>query len=206
MEIVNLIVGELEVNCYLVGDREKNEWLVIDPGGDEEKILEAIEKRKADIKFIINTHGHPDHTGANNIIKKETGAPLYIHKEDASLLSGLFTQLARLSGIKSSTSKPDHFLKEGDILPLGDTSLKVIHTPGHTRGGICLLAPEALFSGDTLFAGSIGRTDLPGGSLPVLLRSIRDKLFSLPENTKVYPGHGPQTTIGEEKSSNPFLI
>ena len=189
MEIVNLIVGELEVNCYLVGDREKNEWLVIDPGGDEEKILEAIEKRKADIKFIINTHGHPDHTGANNIIKKETGAPLYIHKEDASLLS-----------------KPDHFLKEGDILPLGDTSLKVIHTPGHTRGGICLLAPEALFSGDTLFAGSIGRTDLPGGSLPVLLRSIRDKLFSLPENTKVYPGHGPQTTIGEEKRSNPFLI
>ena len=205
MEIIPLIVGELEVNCYIIGDSKKNEWAVIDPGGDAEKILEVIREKNARVKFILNTHGHPDHTGANSKIKEKTNAPLYIHKADATLVSGLFNQLARLTGIKGSPFKPDHFLEEGDELPLGDISLKVFHTPGHTRGGICLFFDKVLFSGDTLFANSIGRTDLPGGSLSTLLSSIRKKLFSLPDDVVVYPGHGPQTTIGEEKRSNPFL-
>lgn len=206
MEIITLVVGELEVNCYLVGDAKKNEWLIIDPGGEGKEILETIAGKKAGIKFIVNTHGHPDHTSANNVIKKETGAPLYIHKADASFLSGLFTTMARLSGIKGASSKPDCFLKEGDTVSIGDISFKVIHTPGHTPGGICLYARGVLFSGDTLFAASIGRTDLPGGSLDNLLNSIKDKLFSLPDETMVYPGHGPRTSIAEEKNSNPFFI
>lgn len=199
MEIISLIVGELEVNCYIIGDGDRNEWAVIDPGADAEKILKVIKEKDARVKFVINTHGHPDHTGANREVMKQTGAPLYIHKADANLLSGLFTQLARLTGIKGSSSRPDHFLDEGDELSLGDIPLRVLHTPGHTRGGICLFFDRVLFSGDTLFAGSIGRTDLPGGSLPALLDSIREKLFSLPDDVVVYPGHGPRTTLGEEK-------
>ncbi|MBL7170536.1 MAG: MBL fold metallo-hydrolase [Candidatus Omnitrophica bacterium] len=206
MEIIPLIVGALAVNCYIVGDKEKNEWAVIDPGGDLEKILGVIKKKNARVKFIINTHGHPDHTGADSKIKQETGAPLYIHKADATLTTGIFNQLARLTGINGSSFKPDHFLEDGDTLSLGDISLKVLHTPGHTRGGICLFFDNVLFCGDTLFAGSIGRTDLPGGSLPTLLKSIKEKLFSLPDDVVVYPGHGPQTTLGEEKRSNPFLF
>ena len=206
MEIIPLIVGALEVNCYIVGDKEKNEWAVIDPGGDPEKILGVIKEKNARVKFIINTHGHPDHTGADNKIKQETGAPLYIHKADATLITGIFNQLARLTGINGSSFKPDHFLEDGDTLSLGDISLKVLHTPGHTRGGICLFFDNVLFCGDTLFAGSIGRTDLPGGSLSTLLKSVREKLFSLPDDVVVYPGHGPQTTLGEEKRSNPFLF
>ncbi len=206
MEIIPLIVGALEVNCYIVGDKEKNEWAVIDPGGDPEKILGVIKEKNVRVKFIINTHGHPDHTGADSKIKQETGAPIYIHKADATFTTGIFNQLARLTGINGSSFKPDHFLEDGDTLSLGDISLKVLHTPGHTRGGICLFFNNVLFCGDTLFAGSIGRTDLPGGSLPTLLKSIREKLFSLPDDVVVYPGHGPQTTLGEEKRSNPFLF
>ena len=205
MEIIHLIVGTLEVNCYIVGDEAKNEWAVIDPGGDAEKILEVIKEKKVRVKFIINTHGHPDHTEACTEVKQGTGAPLYIHKADATFLSGTFNQLARLTGIKASSFKPDHFLNDGDTLSLGDISFKVLHTPGHTRGGICLFFDNVLFSGDTLFAGSIGRTDLPGGSLSTLLNSVREKLFCFPDSVVVYPGHGPQTTIGQEKSSNPFL-
>lgn len=205
MEIITLIVGELETNCYIIGDIDKNEWAVIDPGADSEKILKIIKERNAKVKFIINTHGHPDHTGANNEIKEHTGAPIYIHRADATFLSTLFTRLGQLSGIKGSLSRPDNFLEEGEELSLGDIRLKIIHTPGHTRGGICLLCDSVLFSGDTLFAGSIGRTDLPGGSLSALVRSIREKLFSLPDEVVIYPGHGSSTTLGEEKKSNPFL-
>lgn len=205
MDIIFLTVGLLEVNCYIIGDRFKNEWAVIDPGGDADKILEVIEDKKAKIKFIINTHGHPDHTAANAEIKKKTSAPIYIHKSDGKLLSGFFTQVAGLAGIKSSPSIPDHFLEDGDEIPLGDIKFRVIHTPGHTRGGICLFSDRTLFSGDTLFADSIGRTDLPGGSLKTLAASIKTKLFILPDDTVVFPGHGPQTTLGHEKRFNPFL-
>jgi glyoxylase-like metal-dependent hydrolase (beta-lactamase superfamily II) len=204
-ELINLVVGALEVNCYIIGDNKKNEWAIIDPGGDAEKILKIIKRKNARVKFIINTHGHPDHTGANTKIKQETNAPLYIHKSDVTLGSGVFNQLARLTGIKGSPFKPDHFLNDGDTLSLGDIVLRIIHTPGHTQGGVCLFFDKILFSGDTLFAGSIGRTDLPGGSLTALLSSIKEKLFSLPDDIIVYPGHGPQTTLGEEKSSNPFV-
>lgn len=205
MEIIELVVGELDVNCYIIGEGEKNEWAVIDPGGDAEKILDVIRHRHIPVKFIINTHGHPDHTGANSRVKKATGAPLYIHKDDANMLSGLFVQLARSTGIKGASSTPDYFLKDGEELFLGDTALRIIHTPGHTRGGICILTDCAIFTGDTLFAGSIGRTDLPGGSLSTLLKSIKERLFLFPDELVVYPGHGPKTTLGEEKHHNPFL-
>lgn len=205
MEIIPLIVGLLEVNCYIVGDSKKNEWAVIDPGGDPDKIVEIIKEKDAKIKFIINTHGHPDHTAANAIIKEKTSAPIYIHRQDGKLLSTLFTSFASLTGIKGVPSKPDRLLEDGEELSLGDIKLKVIYTPGHTRGGICLFSDKILFSGDTLFAGSIGRTDLPGGSLKTLVASIKTKLFVLPDDTAVYPGHGPETTLEQEKRFNPFL-
>lgn len=178
-----LRVGPLAANCYILGCLATKEAVIIDPGGDAGIIRGQIEKDGLKAKYIINTHGHFDHTGANAEFK----LPVYAHKADAV------------------ASSADTCLKDGDILDIGDISLQVIHTPGHSPGSICLRCGDLLFSGDTLFAGSVGRTDIQGGSEKELAVSL-DKLVSMiDDKTKIYPGHGPSTTMGHEKQENPFL-
>ncbi len=204
--VKTLVVGEIETNCYLVGSPSSGRAAVIDPGGDADMVLSEAKKAGLLIEAIVNTHGHFDHAGGNRRLKELTGAPLMIHGADALYLSRLGVQ-AMFFMLRSDNSPPaDRFVEEGDVIDLGELSLKVLHTPGHTPGGISLAGPGLVFSGDTLFAGSVGRTDLPGGSCDAMIASIRGKLLPLPDETVVYPGHGPATTIGRERISNPFLV
>ncbi len=199
-------VSAFETNCYLAADPSTRDALIIDPGDDAELIVEAIQADDLNIQGIINTHGHADHIGANGILKQEFGCPIMIHEPDALYLMNASLNLSALLGHTEPLSPPaDRLLKEGDEVMVGELLFRVIHTPGHTPGGICLLVGDMLFSGDTLFAGSIGRADFPGGSHRTLIESIRTKLLVLPESTVVYPGHGPSTTIAAEKASNPWL-
>jgi hydroxyacylglutathione hydrolase len=191
MNIKRFTVGWLSTNCYVVSCEETKEAAVIDPGIENEKeaeeILDFIKENGLKIKYIINTHGHPDHTAGNTTIKEETGAPILIHENDASRVHA------------------DRKLRDGDVLHVGCFKLVVLHTPGHTKGGISLLGDNVVFTGDTLFSGAIGRTDFPGGSYQELIQSIRNKLLPLPDAVEVYPGHESATTIGNEKKYNPFL-
>jgi glyoxylase-like metal-dependent hydrolase (beta-lactamase superfamily II) len=186
-------VGMLLTNCYLVGHLETEEAILIDPGTNREaearKILKEIESNGFEVKYIVNTHGHPDHTGGNKFFRETTGAPILIHEYDAPMLKGPFA---------------DRTLLDGDSVHVGATVLRILHTPGHSQGSICLLGKDLIFTGDTLFAGSIGRYDLPGSSIEEIKESLK-KLMILPDHMKVYPGHGPTSTIGEEKRNNPFL-
>jgi len=201
-----LPVGPLQANCYVLGCQETHQAVVIDPGGDVDRILSVLEKEGLQLATIINTHGHFDHVGGNRALKAATQADLMIHKMDAPMLAHL-AQTAAAWGLRAEDSPtPDRLLEDGDAVACGHLQLNVIHTPGHSPGGICLHAAteKALFVGDTLFAGSIGRTDLPGGDYDTLISSIQTKLFALPDDTTVYNGHMEATTIGKEKKFNPF--
>lgn len=208
MFIETLVVGPLQANCYIVGDETAAEALVIDPGGDAEEILEAIAKLGATVKTIVNTHGHVDHILANRRIKEATNAPIAIHSADGGMLTNPLAAFSFLLGVLKPSPPANMMLNEGDVLDVGDVHLRVIHTPGHSRGSICLYEENkgVVFTGDTLFQGGIGRTDFPGGSYQTLVDSVRTKLLTLPDETVVYPGHGPTTTIGQERRYNPFLI
>lgn len=200
-----LVVGLIQTNCYVVVDEATATAAVIDPGGDVEDILAAATEMNADIRYVINTHAHFDHTAGNASLIAATHAKLALHAADVSLLAqGGGADLFGIFGVTSP--KPDVLLKEGDVLQLGETEFQVIHTPGHTPGGMSLYVESSgeLFSGDCLFYGGVGRTDLPGGDYDTLMASI-SRLLTLPDETIVYPGHGPTTTIGEEKDNNPFL-
>ncbi len=198
-------VGPIMANCYILGCEETREAVVIDPGDDADQILLKLADLKLKVKYIINTHGHFDHVGANKKLKEATGAPLVIHEQDAPML-GHLSQAAASFGLRSENSPaPDKTVEDGDVIKFGNISLKVIYTPGHSPGGISLYTDSCVFVGDTLFQGSIGRTDLPGGDFTTLKNSIQNKLFVLPEDTVVYTGHGPETTIGREKRYNPFV-
>lgn len=203
LEIV--CVGSLEVNCYILASRAGTQAIIIDPGEEPDKIWEALDKHKLKPGFVINTHGHYDHIGCDD----EFNAPVYIHYEDLPLLKEPALNLSGLFASAYSVKAGINPVKDKEDIGLGEIRLRVIHTPGHTPGGVCLLmqSPQdkILFSGDTLFYHGIGRSDLPGGSEESLIKSIRDKLFVLPPDTIVYPGHGPSSTIGEEKANNPFL-
>ena len=206
MIIRALPVGPLQANCFIVGCQETHQAAVIDPGGDVDQILSTLDKDNLKLSVIINTHGHFDHVGGNKALKEASGADLMIHKMDAPML-GQLNQMGAAWGMKVEDSpSPDRFLEDGDVVDFGQLQMKVIHTPGHSQGGICLYIENqnALFVGDTLFAGSIGRTDLPGGDYDTLISSIQTKLFALPEETTVYNGHMESTTIGREKKFNPF--
>ncbi len=203
----SLAVGPLSVNCYIVACDESREGIVVDPGGDVELIVDLVERQGLKIHTIINTHGHFDHLGGNRQAMAAFGARLLIHQADAPMLSRS-AEVARKYGLQGENSpEADAYLTDGMDIFFGTCRLKVLYTPGHTLGGCCLYFEEArkVITGDTLFADSIGRTDLPGGSHEQLLESIRTKLFTLPDDVIAYPGHGPHTTIGHEKKCNPYF-
>jgi glyoxylase-like metal-dependent hydrolase (beta-lactamase superfamily II) len=209
MEVQQMKVGFMEVFCYLVACPQTKEALVIDPAGDEERVVDEITQKGLDLKYIVNTHGHPDHTCGNAKVKTLTGAKIVIHELDAPMIDSAHGQeMARQWGFIPSPS-PDRNVKDGDQIVVGEVSLEVIHTPGHSPGGICLFGDGNCFTGDTLFVGAIGRTDIPGASMSQFMKSIRERLLTLPDETVVWPGHDygfkPSSTVSEEKRTNPWL-
>jgi hydroxyacylglutathione hydrolase len=200
-------VGPLQCNCSVVGDEATREAIVIDPGDDIEQVLSVIQKHGLQVKQIVITHAHIDHVGGAMKLRAITGAPILLNQHDYALLKMLDVQAAWVGMADPGKVEIDHSVGQADVLRVGGLKADVIHTPGHTEGSICLYFPaeKKLVAGDTLFAGSIGRTDLPGGSFDKIIRSIKDKVLVLPDETIVIPGHGPETTIGQEREHNPFL-
>jgi len=210
MNVRRLTVGPLQANCYVVWDKAGGSAAIIDPGGDPEDIISVVEDEKLKPVVLINTHGHIDHIAANRAIKERYDIPLLIHSEDSASLTDPGLNLSAMGFGRLDSPPSDRELQDGDEILVGEIMLKVISTPGHTPGGICLLIsrsdqPDVIITGDTLFAGGVGRTDFPGGSWSLLMESIRNRLLSFPDETIILPGHGPHSTIGEERKSNPFL-
>jgi len=205
MLIETLAVGPLQVNCHIVACPVTREAMVIDPGDEVPKILDRLQENGFKPVVVVNTHAHFDHVGGNRALCEATHAPLMIHAADAPLLKKA-EQQASAYGLKAVPSpEPDTLLAEGDVVSVGELRFTVIHTPGHSPGGICLHSDGHLFVGDTLFAGSIGRTDLPGGDFDQLVLGIQQKLWCLGDETIIYPGHGPDSSIGRERTTNPFV-
>ena len=208
MFLKQMQVGHMAVFAYLVGDPATGEALVIDPAANIDGILAHAEKNNFKIQYIINTHGHVDHISGNTEMKSKTGAKIVIHESDAEMLTSTPAMILRMFGAKQSPAA-DITVRDGDTISVGSISLKVLHTPGHSPGSMSLFTDGCVFTGDTLFVGGVGRTDLPGGSGQAMARSIQGKLCPLPDDTKVLPGHNyggtPISTIGQEKKSNPFL-
>ncbi len=203
-----LPLGMLACNCSIVGDEETGEAIVIDPGDEVERVQEVLAQHKLRAKYIVATHAHIDHVGGLEELKRATGAAVLMHASDLPLYKNLAMQAEWLGVPPPGVVTVDQFLKEGDTLRIGSHVLEVLHTPGHSPGSLSLHLPgeqQKLFSGDTLFQGSIGRTDLWGGSYEQILRSIHNRLLIFPDETPVFPGHGPPTVIGEERETNPFL-
>ncbi len=213
---ITIPVGMLQCNCSIIGDPVSREALVIDPGDEVGRILDLIGRHQLKVKAIVSTHAHIDHVGGLSKLHQYTGAPVMMHREDLPLYQAMDVQASFLGVAPPELTDVDQMLREGDVLHWGGFQAQVLHTPGHTPGSVCLFMPHEagnltiaapqLFAGDTLFAGSIGRTDLWGGSMDQILASLQGKLMALPDETLVHPGHGPRTTIGEERQSNPFLI
>lgn len=201
-------VGQMMVFAYLLGDPETGEALVIDPAGDVDEIVALAEQNNLKIKYIVNTHEHPDHIGGNSEMQRLTGAKIIMHEDAPRQLANMSESLLAMFGAKPSPPA-DILVKDGDKIRIGNIELTVLHTPGHSEGGISLLLDGDVFTGDTLFVEAVGRTDFPGSSWDVMYRSIKEKLFTLPDATRVLPGHNygrmPTSTIGHEKKYNPFL-
>jgi glyoxylase-like metal-dependent hydrolase (beta-lactamase superfamily II) len=216
MIYIKLPVGLLQCNCLIIGDPKSREAIVIDPGDEVERILGLLGRYKLTVKVIVSTHAHIDHVGGLAKLHQYTGAPVMMHNDDLPLYHGMEVQADFLGIEAPQLVDVDHLLKEGDALSWGGFQANVIHTPGHSPGSVCLYLPKdsghikltqpQLFAGDTLFAGSIGRTDLWGGSFDQIMDSLKSKLLQLPDDTVVHPGHGPTTSIGRERHSNPFLL
>jgi len=200
-----LPLGLFQTNCYLVGCPSSRQAMVLDPGGEIAPVLARAQELELDITLVVNTHGHYDHIMGNAALVQATNAPLAVHELDAPLLHAPQYDTSILLGLRREPCRPDRLLQDGDTVEVGTLSFQVLHTPGHTPGGICLLGHGVLFSGDTLFKQGIGRTDLPGGDMETLMRSLEEVVLPLDDDLVVYPGHGPRTTIGYEKRYNPFL-
>lgn len=205
MLIERIPAGVYAANCYVITCEETGKAAIIDPGGDAKDILKFIENHQLELSFILLTHGHGDHIGGVADILSLKKVPVYIHKEDAYLLSDADKNLSSFMSGPKIEVEADRLLEDQEIIELGKLKLKILHTPGHTLGSICVFVEDVVFTGDTLFANSIGRTDLEGGSFKSIIQSILLKLFTLPDETKVMPGHGPASTISIEKLTNPFV-
>jgi len=203
--IERLVVGELMVNCYIVAWRPTGEAVVFDPAGEVERILDRLKVLNLRVTTVINTHGHGDHIGGNRELVAATGAPLVIGRKDADMLTDPWKNMSAQFGMPASSIPADRLLDEGDVVTVGEGELRVFETPGHSPGSLIFCADTFAIVGDLLFAGSIGRTDFPGGSLEMLLRMVREKVYPLGDDCLILPGHGPETTVGEERRSNPFL-
>lgn len=199
MQIKSIPAGIYGANCYILMDEDTKESAVIDPGGDADVLIKAIKDMSANPKYILLTHGHTDHTGGVLDLKQEFKVPVYLNEADYEMIKSGEYIYGDING------KVDSFINDGDILKLGAKEIKVIHTPGHTPGGVCFLVDNTVFTGDTLFAGSIGRTDFGGGDFETIIKSIKEKLMMLPGEVVVLSGHGGQSTIGRERIQNPFL-
>jgi hydroxyacylglutathione hydrolase len=207
MILRTLVVGPFASNCYIVGSDSTKQGLIIDPGAEAKLILNTVNELGLKVGLVVVTHAHIDHIGALAAVKESTGAEFAIHQLEAKAGLGMFSRImsSMTGGSFSQPPKPERLLKDGDSISIGDLKFTVLHTPGHSPGGISLYGEGILFSGDTLFNHGIGRTDFPGCSYEQIIDSIKNKLLRLPDETLVYPGHGPATTIGEEKRGNPFF-
>lgn len=204
MIVEKIVVGPLEANAYIIGDDITGNAIVIDPGDEPDRILDAITRRGLKLNAIICTHAHFDHIGAAGDLKKETGVKLLLHKHDLEAYGLARDQAAFWGYSVDDLPQPDQFVDEGDEIHVGNLRFSIMHTPGHSRGGICLYGEGILVTGDTIFAGSIGRTDFPGGSMEELKKSFK-RIMALPEDTKIYSGHGLETTIKRERTENFFI-
>ena len=199
-------VGALLSNSYIVFDPESRIGIIIDAGDESEKIIRAVREVQVEIEGIYATHGHFDHVLAVRELKEELGCKFYIHRGDEEILSRAVSEAREVLGVERlAPPRPDKYIEEGDRITLGTEEIKVIHAPGHTPGSVCYLFDRGIFTGDLLFAGSIGRTDLLGGDLKTLVKTIKEKIFKLPDDYVIYPGHGPSSTIGAEKAHNPYV-
>lgn len=205
MFLKTITAGPLGVNCYLIGSEKTKAGAVIDPGDDAPIILNAIKQNHLDINYILLTHGHVDHLAHLMKLKDEINAEFLMHQADAFLLTGLFAQAMMFGLPNPGKPKPDRFIEDGEEIILNDLKIKVLHTPGHSPGSVTYFVENKLFVGDLIFAGSIGRTDLPKGDYQTLIKSVENKIFTLPDETVIYPGHGTETTVGQEKATNPFF-
>ncbi|MGI6763759.1 MAG: MBL fold metallo-hydrolase [Clostridiales Family XIII bacterium] len=206
MKIYRYVTGPLSVNTYLVVDEETNKGFIVDPGGEDIDLLEFVKENNIEIEYIILTHGHGDHIcGLESYQKAWPKASLIVHEEEHELLSDPRKNYSTMTCGRPLSFTADHYVQDGEILKAGGLEIKFVFTPGHTPGGMCVYVGDSLFSGDTLFARSIGRTDFPGSSFAALKKSIEEKLYTLPADTMVYPGHMEPTTIGIEKEQNPFV-
>jgi hydroxyacylglutathione hydrolase len=205
MLIETVPVGPLQVNCYIVGCSDTRQAMVVDPGEEGERVLQLLESLELELQLVVNTHAHFDHVGGNAYLVQQTGAELMLHPDDLPLLSSAAEHAAGFGLSATPSPQPSRLLHEGERVEFGSLGFDVLHLPGHSPGGICLYGHGHLFAGDVLFAGSVGRTDLPGGDHQLLISGIRQKLMVLPGATVVHPGHGPDTTIAAEKLYNPFV-
>lgn len=209
IKIKTIPVGPLETNCYVVIDSNSNDAIIIDPGAEAGKILSEVENAGANLRGVILTHGHGDHIGAVSYIISNKNVPLWIHSDDAPMLTDAEKNLSAMLGFSITSHHPYNNLTDGEILQIGSLKFKVLHTPGHTRGGVSFFFDDnknpVVFTGDTLFCGDVGRCDLPGSSWEALQESILNKLYTLPENTSVFPGHGPPSSIANEKINNNYV-
>ncbi len=208
MELLCIVVGPFEVNCYLYWDPKSGDGVIVDPGFDADRIASAVENEGITPRAILLTHGHGDHIAAVREIKDRYEIPVYVGKGEEELLANPSANVSALLGTPIVAPKPDHLVEDEQVIKIGSLIFRVLMTPGHTVAGVCYLdeSEGRLFCGDTLFAGGVGRTDLPGGSMDTLLESIHNKILRLPDQVICYPGHGPHTTVGTERVSNPFLV
>lgn len=206
MIIETIPVGSLQTNCYLIADKAGGDAVVIDPGGDARKILSAAEKHQLKIVTILNTHGHWDHIGANRALAKATGAKVFVQAGDVDMLADPMQNLSIAVSAEEFSTQPDGVLADGETIEVAGLAIKVMHTPGHTSGSASFLVGGNLFSGDLIFYESVGRTDLPGSDEGKLHESIDTRVLTLPDETNIFPGHGPKTSVGWEREHNPYIM